>query len=192
MKTLSIKGSIQPFTNSSIVSGEFSTDGSHLLLAHSQGISEITIPEWTGEPILTFEDLVFTDYSVQSDSYSPLEGSSRIISSGSDGFVRVYDYIDSEINEIHSFNIFENPHGQNETSETQENPYENLVSPHPLIFKVHNTVARFATWDKEAYICIADSLQYVFVGSINEEIPVQRISLSMFPKSLEINTASDG
>jgi len=80
--------------------------------------------------------------------------------------------------------MFRDPHGLNdEESDISPSPYSNMA---------HKTCAKFSTWDKDVYLCIADSLQYVYVCNSAEKQLAKRICLTLFPTALEMNYGSQG
>lgn len=90
----------------------------------------------------------------------------------------------SSLTIIDNFDIFKDPHGLNEGEDAQnENPYSNMY---------HKTQAKFSTWDKDVYLCMANSLQYVYVVNSSMKDVAKRICLTLFPTCIEMNYASEG
>jgi len=104
--------------------------------------------------------------------------------SSSDGVVRIIKKTDDSLEEIDSFDIFRDPHGLNDQEpEPGLSPYANMF---------HRTQAKFSTWDKDVYLCMAESLQYVYVVNAAEKQLAKRICLTLFPTTLEMNYGSEG
>ena len=100
-------------------------------------------------------EILNLEKEIQSIEFSPLELTSKFIISTSEGKVTVFKLDQSSLTIIDNFDIFKDPHGLNEGEDAQnENPYSNMY---------HKTQAKFSTWDKDVYLCMANSLQYVYV-----------------------------
>lgn len=163
----------------------FSNCGQTLIIGTTQGeIATISTTDWNSISTFNYQTLTRLPTGIQSIEFSPLEQELKFLMSGSDGMVRVYLHKPGYLIEIDEFDIFKDPHGLNDDdSAVDVNPYEGME---------HNTVARWSTWDKDVYLCVADSLQYVFVCNITTPEVAKRINLTLFPTCLEMNQASDG
>mmetsp|Transcript_11861 Transcript_11861/g.18298 ORF Transcript_11861/g.18298 Transcript_11861/m.18298 type:complete len:215 (-) Transcript_11861:45-689(-) len=86
-----------------------------------------------------------------------------------------YDLLDS-------FDIFQNPHGYDEISESDRNQLKQLYGGK----KYPSCNAKFAPGPSlsDQYFCYVDSLQYIFIRNYQRSEIIKRISLNLFPTSM--------
>lgn len=171
-------------SNGYATSADFHIQGGSFVLGTSTGnIVQGTVADWKN---LSTVRLATVDSSIETEvtsiEFSKLEQEEKVIVGSADGFVRIFTLENGVATLAEQFDIFKDPHGLNDSE-----PVENLYQG-----KTHKITARFSTWDKDAYLCIADSLQYVFILNSSQPDQATRLNLTLFPTSLEMNSGSDG